>query len=397
MSKLVGESGSNRRTRQRVSAACTRKRRTPSLRERERLKDEFIATLAHELRNPLAPIRSAVELLSMGSADPQTSMRACDVIRRQLRILTRLVDDLLDTSRIVRGEIHLRREPLDLRTVIGTAIETARPLIEHCGHTLKVRVRNTPLPVVGDGARLSQVIVNLLNNAAKYTNPGGRITLVSACVGDRVLVRVRDNGIGIAADQLPRIFEFFTQAEPKSGRAMGGLGVGLALARQLAQRHGGSLYAWSEGLGRGSEFTLILPRARHGCAPGSHPEQTQCWASTSRRRVLIVEDDTDTADSMAELLRMWGHDVAIARDGPTAVAEALVMQPDVLLVDIGLPAIDGYGVAEALRARPETARIPLIAISGRARIEDRERSARAGFRTHLAKPVDPELLRGVLE
>ena len=374
-----------------------RKRGGAKFRERERLKDEFIATLAHELRNPLAPIRSAVEVLSLGASDPQTVSRACDVIRRQLRILTRLVDDLLDISRIVRGEVELRSELLDLRSVICTAIETARPVIEQSRHTLEVHIRKTPLPVIGDASRLAQAIVNLLNNAAKYTDPGGRIVIAAACVRDIVALRVRDTGIGISSDQLPRIFELFAQAEPSSRRSMGGLGVGLALARQLAERHGGALTAYSEGPGRGSEFTLVLPRATAGVPIEAGATQAQRWSSALHRRVLIVEDDADTAESMAALLRMWGHDVAIAGDGSTAVAKAVSLRPDLLLVDIGLPTFDGYRLAEALKALPETAGIPLIAVSAHARIEDRERSARAGFRKHLVKPVDPELLRGVLE
>ncbi|MBX5461451.1 MAG: response regulator [Steroidobacteraceae bacterium] len=374
-----------------------RKRGGATFRERERLKDEFIATLAHELRNPLAPIRSAVEVLSLGAADPQTVSRACDVIRRQLRILTRLVDDLLDISRIVRGDVELRREPLDLRSVIGTAIETARPVIEQSRHTLEVHVRNRPLPVIGDASRLAQAIVNLLNNAAKYTNPGGRIVITAACVREFVALRVRDTGIGISTDQLPRIFELFAQAEPASRRSMGGLGVGLALARQLAERHGGALTAYSAGPGRGSAFTLVLPRASARAPVESETPQSKHWDSGLHRRVLIVEDDMDTAESMAALLRMWGHEVAIAGDGSMAVAKAVALRPDVLLVDIGLPTFDGYHLAEALKAMPETAGIPLIAVSAHARTEDRERSARAGFRKHLVKPVDPELLRGALE
>jgi signal transduction histidine kinase len=368
-----------------------------TLRERERLKDEFIAVLAHELRSPLAPIMTCAEVLSSGRTDQQISVRACEVIRRQGRMLVHLVDDLLDIARVVRGNVELRKEPVDLRAVVATAMETARPLIDQHGHTLRTHVLKRPLVVEGDAWRLAQIVSNLLNNAAKYTMPGGRITLVVARVGDAAILRVRDTGIGISQEQLSRVFELFAQAEPRSKQSLGGLGVGLALARMLAERHGGALTGHSEGPGCGSEFTLALPLAPlHSQAQPAaslfHEKRTAL-----HRRILIVEDDVDTADSMAALLRLWGHEVAIARDGSVGVSEAITMQPDFILVDIGLPTIDGYEVAEAVHHHPQTASIPLIAVSGFGRDVDRERSARAGFCMHLVKPVDPQILSEVLQ
>jgi signal transduction histidine kinase len=366
------------------------------LRERDRLKDEFIATLAHELRNPLAPIVSAAHVLAAGGTSRQLSVRACDVIRRQVRILTSLVDDLLDISRIVQGTLELSVKPVDLRNVLATATEMARPLLDQCGHTLKIRLRDVPLVVEGDPLRLTQVIANLLNNAAKYTNPGGIITVIAAPVGKDAAVRIRDTGVGIRPEQLSRIFELFAQAEPGSQRALAGLGIGLALARQLAQRHGGSLTAHSEGPDCGSEFTLTLPLAQRVTHAPMAISMTCEPAAAPHRRILIVEDDPDTADTMAAMLHLWGHEVVVARDGSTAISVAVTMHPDVMLVDIGLPALDGYMVAEAVSHRPETAGITLVAVTGYGRLEDRERCIRAGFCKHLLKPVDPEALIAAL-
>jgi len=361
----------------------------------ERSRNELIAMLAHELRNPLAPISSALELLEKRTDDPQATARAHEIIGRQIRLLTRLVDDLRDAARMSRGTLEIRRERVEVGDALATAIETARPLIEARGHQLQVGHCRESLCVDGDAARLSQVFANLLNNSAKYTEPGGVISVSCELVDGCALVCVRDTGIGIAPEVLPRIFERFTQAEPHSRQSMGGMGIGLALARQLVELHGGRIAARSEGVGNGSEFTVELPLARSE-RDVPHTDEAAMNKSPVRQRVLVVEDDNDSAEVMATMLRLWGHDVWVAHDGLEALAQCQRCQPQTMIVDINLPKMDGYGVATRVRASGAT-NIALIALTGFDADSDRERAARAGYDAFLAKPVNPDLLRGVLQ
>jgi CheY-like chemotaxis protein len=361
----------------------------------ERSRDELIAMLAHELRNPLAPISSALELIERRADDPQVTARAHEIIGRQVRQLTRLVDDLLDAAHMSRGTLEIRREPVEVGAALATAIETARPLIEARQHRLEVAHCRAALCVDGDASRLAQVFANLLNNSAKYTEPGGVISVSCDRIGASARVRVRDTGIGIAPEVLPRVFELFTQAEPRSRHSMGGLGVGLALARQLVELHGGSIVARSEGAGNGSEFTVQLPlaSAERGLAHGDDENAEELLA---RPRVLVVEDDRDTAEVMATMLRLWGHDVWLAHDGLEAVAQCASCTPQAMIVDINLPKLDGYGVARQVRASGATD-VALIALTGYDADSDRERAVRAGYDAFLAKPVTPDLLRVLLK
>jgi len=367
------------------------------LRDASRRKDEFIATLAHELRNPLAPIRYATQLFRPGAPAAQMA-DARRMIDRQLAHMSRLLDDLLDVSRVTRGALELRRDVLDLRTLIETAVEAAQPLAAAAGHGIDLRLPQVPLPVDGDATRLVQVIGNLLSNAVRFTPAGGRIHVdaaLEACDGSTsgIVVKVRDNGIGIDAGLLPRIFEPFVQGERSSGPS-GGLGIGLSLARQLALLHGGSLEASSAGAGQGSEFTLRLPRAADDPAPAcilAAPDRVTALGAHARR-LLVVDDNIDAADSLAQMLRLAGFETRVAYDGRTALEIAELMHPDVALLDLGLPLLSGYDVARRLRDEPWGRDLRLIAVTGWGQEGDRARSRDAGFDEHLTKPVDPEVL-----
>jgi two-component system CheB/CheR fusion protein len=365
--------------------------------EADRRKDEFLAMLAHELRNPLAPIRNAVQLLRLAGADGPVAEHARTVMERQVRHLTRLVDDLLDVSRIARGKIHLRQERVDLVEVVGSAAEDRRGSLEEAGLEFAVELPQRPVWVRGDPTRLAQVLDNLLVNAAKFSNAGGRVTVRMAVdrLKPRALVTVQDTGIGIDPELLPNLFEAFIQADRSLDRSWGGLGLGLALVRGLVQLHGGEVSVASDGLGHGAAFTFWVPLERQ-IAPrlGPHPVTS---ASTLRgRRVLIIEDNRDTADTLRTLLELAGHEVAVAYAGPAGVETARQVQPEVILSDLGLPGMDGYAVARALREDPATAAVQLIAVTGYGQDEDQRRARAAGFDHHLVKPVDPqELLRAV--
>jgi signal transduction histidine kinase len=364
------------------------------LRQADRRKDEFLALLAHELRNPLAPVRNAVSIMRM--KEPLDSdLRWCrDVIERQANQLTRLVDDLLDVSRITRGKIKLQVETLDLGAAIAGAVETSRPLIDAQRHHLKVSLPAEPIRVQGDLARLTQVIANLLNNAAKYQNDGGRIELTVSRTPSMVLISVRDSGLGISPDMLAQIFELFSQGERSPDRAQGGLGIGLSLVKNLVEMHGGSVHAVSAGLGQGSEFIVRLPcLPEDGTAAGSARTALPAAAGTPPLRILVVDDSKDAAESLAKLLRLEGHEVLVARDGPEALALAASEHPAVVLLDIGLPGMDGYEVCRRVRQQGlRSARI--IAVTGYGQERDRQRSRDAGFDTHTVKPVDPgELMK----
>jgi PAS domain S-box-containing protein len=373
------------------------RQRLEELAAADRTKDEFLAMLAHELRNPLAAIANAGHLLDRkGGSDPGSGEMLA-MIGRQIRHLSRLVDDLLDVSRFSRGRIELRQEPVELRRAVEGAVETARPLIEQRRHRLTVALPEEPLWIEADLTRIEQILANLLHNAAKFTEPGGEISLAAEPQGSEVLLRVRDTGAGIDPGLLPRIFDLFVQEERSLARSQGGLGIGLTLVRTLVERHGGTIEAASEGPGRGSEFRVRLPLIH----PPAPPERAAAAreireAGGTPARVLLVEDNLDAAMALGELLRIWGHPVEMAHDGVAALQAAREVRPEVVLLDIGLPGMDGYEVASRLRATPGLERVRLIALTGYGQEADRRRSSLAGFDHHLVKPVDLEHLRGLL-
>jgi PAS domain S-box-containing protein len=363
------------------------------LSEMDRRKTEFLATLAHELRNPLAPIRNGLEIMRLASSKPGTVARVRAVMERQVDQMVHLVDDLLDVARITRGQIDLKRQPVDLQTVIASAVETSMPLIEASGHHLEVSLDGQPLPLDADPTRLAQVLGNLLNNAAKYTLPGGRITLSVKREDAQAVVEVSDNGIGIPAEALDSIFEMFTQVGPNMDRASGGLGIGLSLVRRLVELHGGAVSATSAGPGRGSTFTLRLPLASKPAAEREKEAPPAAAESARSLRVLVVDDNVDAAETLAALVEMMGHQVHVAHDGAQALQLAAAFDPDVAFLDIGLPGMDGYDLARALRhaltAREGSAPpIALVALTGWGAEQDRAASAAAGFNHHLTKPAD---------
>lgn len=374
-----------------------RKLQEEALREADRRKDEFLAMLAHELRNPLAPLRNAVQLLRrLGPSEPEIQWTR-EVIDRQVEHLVRLVDDLLDVSRITQGKITLKKEKVDLITIIGRALETSRPLIDSCKHRLTVSLPEQPLRLEGDTTRLTQVVSNLLNNAAKFTPEGGQIWLIAEAQNGQMVLRVRDTGIGIPEDLLPQVFDLFRQADRSLDRSQGGLGVGLTLVRSLLEMHGGTVEAYSDGPGRGSEFVVRLPAFAE---PSQALEEASAVESdmgnSACHRILVVDDNVDSAESIALLLELNGHDVRLAHDGPAALEIAHSFHPQVVVLDIGLPGMDGYEVARRLRGEAQMQNIILIALTGYGQSEDRQQSLAAGFNHHLVKPVDPEMLQTLI-
>lgn len=369
------------------------------LRESDRHKDEFLATLAHELRNPLAPIRNALQVMRLARNDPSALESSEAIIERQVQQMVRLIDDLLDLSRISRGKIELRTERVDLSEVLKSAIETSRPVIEEYGHQLTVNLPAEPVPLNADLTRLAQVFLNLLNNSAKYTDRGGQIWLSAERQDDTVVVRVRDNGAGIPPQMLPRIFEMFTQVDRSLERAQGGLGIGLTLVRRLVEMHGGSVEAHSEGTGKGSEFIVRLFVARNAGLenPSEGSNGGDAGPAGRRHRILVVDDNQDAANSLAMLLRMKGHDVRTAYDGLEAVDAAATHKPDVVLLDVGLPRLNGFDVARRIREGESQGHVVLVALTGWGHDEDRRRSKEAGFDHHMVKPADPAALDRVLE
>ncbi|MFL5308738.1 MAG: ATP-binding protein [Polyangia bacterium] len=358
-----------------------------------RAKDEFIATLAHELRNPLAPIRNAVQILrTLGSTEPAL-VRQRDVIERQVQHMARLLEDLLDVSRISRAKLELRREVVDLGSVIEAAVETSRPLIEAAHHELRVQVPRGELCIDGDPVRLAQVFANLLNNAAKYTRDGGLIELTARLEAPHVVVSVRDNGIGIAPEMLPSVFEMFAQAEPAVGRAQGGLGIGLSLVKGLVELHGGTVGAHSDGPQRGSEFTVTLPFVAGGAR--AQPVDLAPVTAT-RHRVLVVDDNVDNADTLGELLQLMGNEVRVAYDGEAALAVVAEFRPTAVLLDLGMPRMNGYDVCRRMREQPGSKLMLIVAMTGWGQPEDRRRTEAAGFDRHLVKPVDPAAVMALL-
>ena len=377
------------------------KRAEAGLKEADRRKDEFLGMLAHELRNPLAPLRNGLEIIKVAKITEPTARRAHAMMNRQIDNLVRLVDDLVDVGRITSGKIHLRREVHDLRTVVERAIESSQPHIEARRHRLSVQLPSEPIPVEGDAVRLGQVFINLLNNAAKFTPDGGRIAVTVECAeglpdgSTEVLVRVRDSGIGIAAEWLDKVFDPFMQADAGLERTRGGLGIGLTLARRLVEMHGGRIEARSEGLGEGSEIIVRLAMQPNATIPDTAhaPHEAR---SVSRRRVLIVDDNRDSAESLTLLLQSLGHEAQCLHDGREAVEYAPQYEPDVVLLDIGLPGMSGNDVVRQLRTLPPLSRTRFIALTGYSSPADRERSRLAGFDHYLVKPLDLATLEELL-
>ena len=370
-------------------------RRATQLQEADRRKDEFLAVLAHELRNPLSPIRASLEIMHLRELDDPHLRRSRDIIGRQVQQLTRLVDDLLEVSRIRSGRIQLRRELVDLAHVVGRAIETLRPVLDARRHHVTIRLPDQPVRVHADPLRLAQIVGNLLDNAAKYTTEGGEISVKVAQEGDSAVIRVRDNGIGVPVEMLDSIFELFTQVQRSLDRTHGGLGIGLALVKRLVDMHDGTVTAQSDGPGRGSEFLVQLPLAPASAVASS--SEALGVAPGPGRRLLLVDDNLDAAESLSALLGMLGHDVRIACDGTSALAAAAEFRPDIVLCDIGLPRMDGYQVCAALRAQPDFAATRFVALTGYGRDEDRRRSLAAGFHAHLVKPVELAKLTAALD
>ena len=365
-----------------------------SLREENRRKDEFLAVLAHELRNPLSPMVTGLELIKVYGIEHEGLERVRASMERQVHHLIRLVDDLLDVSRISRGKINLRREPVDLGRVIEQAVESTRPVLDERRHQLEVEDCHEPMRLVGDAVRLTQVVANLLHNAARYTEPGGRVRLSCGRDGEDAVVRVADNGRGIDPEMLGRVFEMFVQAENGGG----GLGLGLTLVQRLVELHGGRVRAFSEGPGKGSEFIVRLPLSQ-GLLDGElDPTSEEAGDESGERalRVVLVEDQQDVREALEALLHGWGHQVDSASDGIEGVALILHKRPDLALVDIAMPGLDGYSVARRVRSQLGSSAPRLVALTGFGREEDRDRARRAGFDSHITKPAVPKDLRRVL-
>ena len=373
-----------------------RVRAEEALRQADRRKDEFLATLSHELRNPLAPLRNSLHVLRSRGGDGHAD-RMYEMMEQQLSRMVRLVDDLLEVSRITGGKIELRKEPVSLASVVESAVETGRPLIEAAAHQLSVELSPEPLLIDADPVRMAQVISNLLNNAAKYTQEGGRITVTAEQRDDEAVVTVRDNGLGIPADMLPRVFEMFAQVDRTLKRAQGGLGIGLALARSLVEMHGGRIAAHSQGLNQGSEFVLHLPLSRRTLLAVVPPEPPgRRTLPGLRQRVLVVDDSRDGADTLAMVLQTMGADPRVVYDGASALVALRDYRPGLVFLDLGMPGMDGYEVAEQIRADPAFDAVRLIALTGFGSEEERRRSRAAGFDDHCVKPVDPARLRVIL-
>ena len=359
-----------------------------ALRAADRRKDEFLATLAHELRNPLAPLRNALAILKLAGNDPDKSQQAREMMERQLSQMVRLVDDLLDVSRITTGKLSLRKELVELGGIVRSAVDTARPFIDARHHVLEVTLPPRPVMLAADPTRLAQVFSNLLNNAAKFTPLHGRIGLAVERDGGDVVVKVTDNGIGIDVDQLPTVFEMFAQVDQSLERTQAGLGVGLTLARRLTELHGGSLAASSGGPGKGSTFTVRLPLADTTAAAEHRPIHDASNGATAGHRVLVVDDNQDFANSLALILRTMDNDVRVAHDGVTALELARQFHPDIGFLDIGLPRLNGYDLARRLRDDDGTAAMTLVAITGWGQEKDRRKAFECGFDHHLVKPVE---------
>jgi PAS domain S-box-containing protein len=373
----------------------TDRRKIEALQRADRQKNEFLALLAHELRNPLAPIRNALYIMGQPEASAANATRAREIAERQVQHMSRLLDDLIDVARVSRGGMELRREIVDIDIAVASAVEAVHPLVQDSRHQLTVAVPPRTLWVEADPARLEQVLINLLTNAVKYTDPGGHIWVTAAAEGGEVVLRVRDSGIGIDPVMLPRVFELFVQAERRMDRAVGGVGIGLSLVKKLVELHGGSVQAFSAGLGRGTELVVRLPAAKTpGAAERADAEGRP--ADMFGLRILVVDDNINAADSLATLLELSGHEVRVAYEGEAALLVAEAFKPQVVLLDIGMPGMDGYEVGRALRQKPQTRSALLVAITGWGAPEDLRRSKEAGFDHHLVKPVEPSALQRLL-
>jgi signal transduction histidine kinase len=362
-----------------------------------RRKDDFLAMLAHELRNPLAPISTAAQLLKASPGDRARVERSAEIIARQVRHMTELVDDLLDVSRVTRGLVELERTPVEMKSVVAHAIEQVRPLIEARGHELGTRMASGDVYVLGDRTRLVQVVSNLLNNAAKYTPPNGALS-VSMTVADEVEIRVADTGMGVEPHLLPQIFDLFTQGERTPDRAGGGLGLGLALVKSLVELHGGHVRAESEGRGLGSAFTVALPLHERAASPTKDgPGRADVPHSSRSLRVMVVDDNRDAADTLGMLLESLGHRAAVVHDPAQALEAAAASRFDVFVLDIGLPGMDGFTLARNLRMQPACEGATFIALTGYGSAHDRDRGTEAGFDHYLVKPADLGELAALLQ
>jgi PAS domain S-box-containing protein len=376
-----------------------RKMAEESLRDANRRKEEFLAVLAHELRGPLAPVTNSVQVLRLLSSGNPVADQAHATIDRQIKHLTRLVDDLLDISRINQGKFNIKMEILELAQVVAQAVEASRPLIDARKHGLTITLPHHPVRVNGDSARLIQVFNNLLTNSAKYTPEGGRIWLMAEQEDDAAVVRIRDTGLGISREMLPAIFELFAQADRAKDAEEGGLGIGLSLVKSLVELHGGSVSANSEGLGKGCEFVVRLPLSTQPAAPEKTADQGSNGAPVSAadaNRVLVVDDNRDAANSLAILIQAWGHQIRVAHEGLHALEVAREFRPDVVLLDLGLPGMPGVELAEQLRQEPGLEKTFLVALTGYGADEDRRRTSEAGFQAHLVKPADLNELQTLL-
>jgi signal transduction histidine kinase len=373
-----------------------RKLAEQALLQADRRKDEFLATLSHELRNPLAPIRTALEVMRIARDDRELVEKSRATMERQLTHLVRITDDLLDVSRITQNKLELRRGRIDLRSAVHSAIETTRSLLEARRHALHLDLPPLPLWVDADFTRLSQVFANLLNNAAKYTEQGGRISVAAAADRGRAAVTVSDTGVGIPADMLPRVFDMFTQLQEHRDRTYGGLGIGLSLAKRLVDLHGGSIAVRSEGPDLGTSVTVSLPLAITGLAGDQPPAGRERAAPGERCRILVAEDNEDAAEMMRVMLEFKGHDVRVARDGLQAVDIAAAFKPQIAFLDIGMPRMDGYEAARRLRELLGPG-VLLVALTGWGQDEDKRRTQDAGFDQHLTKPPEPEVLERLIE
>ena len=373
-------------------------RRDQALRDADRRKDTFLAVLAHELRNPLAPLRNSLEILKRSDNDSALNLKARMTMERQLSHMVRLVDDLLDLSRINSDKLQLQKQPVALSEVVSQAVETVRPLIANAGHELTIDLPAEPMRLNADTVRLSQAFSNLLNNACKYTDPGGRISLSAGCENGSVVVAVRDNGVGIPEDLSPKIFDMFTQANQSSERYHGGLGIGLALVKRLVEMHEGDVSVRANPEGQGSEFRVRLPLlAAANDAAVSITPFIPAGSAADALRILIVDDNHDAAESLALLLELVGHRISMAHDGEEALQRAGELRPDVVLLDVGLPKLNGYEVARRIRSETWGSWPIIVAITGWGQTEDIELAREAGFDHHLVKPVDPDALLKLVE
>ncbi|MGE3779774.1 MAG: ATP-binding protein [Pirellulaceae bacterium] len=379
-----------------VEDASALRERVEELAEHDRRRGEFLAMLAHELRNPLAPIRNALQIMRLTGMDRQAVQTASEMMERQVAQMVRLVDDLLDVNRISRGKIELQRERIELGSCIRHAVEAVRSQYKDMSHELIVTLPPQPIYVNGDSTRLAQVMGNVLINACKFTDKGGRISLTAEREGEHVVIRVRDSGIGIAADQLPRIFDLFVQIDSSLERSVSGLGLGLALVKNLVEMHDGTVVVHSAGVGQGSEFVVRLPVIVEPLEPPS-PEPTDIVPkAASARRILVVDDNPDSATSLAMLMKITGDETYTAFDGLEAVEVAATFKPDVILLDIGLPTLNGYEACRRIRQQPRGKNIVIVALTGWGQEEDRERSRHAGFSGHMVKPVELAALTKLL-